>query len=195
MTEALSLSDYFKNKKDTSPTNTGTTLSLKSYFDEQQNIDDEPLPILDKGKNLKVDDIVSTQSYVDTIRDYMIDRKGKQYLNKEAEEVVDDFIGLQQMRYFNTNEMFTFDEVRYVSKADEDAKRMAGKAYQIYEKLGNVFVNDGLGGAVGGVADYVGAVLSSPSTYFGVGVGVLSIRASKLGVKAIRWLRKRQEKL
>ena len=108
--------------------------------------EDEPLPVLDKGKNLKVDDIVNTQSYVDTIRDYMIDRKGKQYLDKDAEEVVDDFIG--HMRYFNTNEMFTIDEVRYVSKADDDAKRMAGKAYQIYDKLGNVFVNDGLGGAV-----------------------------------------------
>ena len=151
---------------------------------------DEPLPILDKGKSLKVDDIVGTQSYVDTIRDYMIDRKGKQYLNKDAEEVVDDFIG--HMRYFNTNEMFTFDEVRYVSKADEDAKRMAGKAYQIYDKLGNVFVNDGLGGAVGGVADYVGAILSSPSTYFGVGVGkFLASGASKLGVKAVKEMAKK----
>ena len=71
----------------------------------------------------------------------MVDRKGKHYLEKDAEEVVDDFIG--HMRYFNTNEMFTIDEVRYVSKSDDDAKRMAGKAYQIYDKLGNVFVNDG----------------------------------------------------
>ena len=81
-----------KNKKDTSPTNTKTTLSLKSYFDEQQNVDDEPLPILDKGKSLKVDDIVGTQSYVDTIRDYMIDRKGKQYLNKDAEEAATFYV-------------------------------------------------------------------------------------------------------
>ena len=48
---------------------------------------------------------------------------------------------------------------------------MAGKAYKVYDMLGNVFVNDGFGGAVGGVADYLGAIASSPSTYFGLGVG------------------------
>ena len=120
----------------------------------------------------------------------MVDRKGKHYLNKDAEEVVDDFIG--HMRYFNTNEMFTIDEVRYVSKSDDDAKRMAGKAYQIYDKLGNVFVNDGLGGAVSGVADYIGAVMSSPSTYLGLGVGkFLASGGSKLGVKAVKEMAKK----
>ena len=46
--------------------------------------------------------------------------------------------------------------------ADDDAKARAGKAYQVYDKLGNVFVNDGLYGAVSGVGDYLGAVASSP---------------------------------
>jgi len=164
-------------------------LSLTELLKKPEQEVAEPLPVLDKGK-LKVDDIVNTQSYVDTIRDYMVDRKGKQYLKKDAEEVVDDFIG--HMRYFNTNEMFTIDEVRYVSKSNDDAKRMAGKAYQIYDKLGNVFVNDGLGGAVGGVADYVGAIVSSPSTYLGLGVGkLLASGGSKLGVKAVKEMAKK----
>jgi hypothetical protein len=145
---------------------------------------EEPLPVLDKGKSLKVDDIVDTTSYVDTIRDYMVDRKGKQFLDMDKEELVDKFVA--HMRYFNTNEFFTIDEVRYVSKANE------GKAYQIYDKLGNVFVNDGLGGAVGGVADYIGAIISSPSTYLGLGVGkVLTAFGGKLSAEGVKMAAKK----
>ena len=100
-------------------------------FDAVEEEEEETIPVVDK--NLKVDDIVNTTSYVDSIRDYMIDRKGKQYLSKDKEEVVDDFIA--HMRYFNTNEAFTIDEARYVSMADEEAKERAGKAYQVYDKL------------------------------------------------------------
>lgn len=143
----------------------------------------ETLPTIDK--NLKVDDIVNTTSYVDSIRDYMIDRKGKQYVSKDKEDVVDDFIA--HMRYFNTNEAFTIDEARYVSMADDDAKARAGKAYQVYDKLGNVFVNDGLYGAVSGVGDYLGAIASSPSTYFGFGIGKgLALAGGKIGSKAVK---------
>ena len=118
------------------------TLSLTELLEKPEQEVVEPLPVLDKGKSLKVNDIVDTTSYVDTIRDYMVDRKGKQFIDMDKEELVDKFVA--HMRYFNTNEMFTIDEVRYVSKANEDAKASAGKAYQIYDKLGNVFVNDGL---------------------------------------------------
>ncbi len=143
------------------------------------------LPTINKDEKLKVNDIVANDAYVDKIRDYMVDRKGKQFLSMEKDELVDKFIG--HMRYFNTNEMFTIDEVRYVATADNDKKAMAGEAYKIYDRLGNVFVNDGLGGAVTGVADYVGAVLTSPSTYLGVGVGkALALGGGKLSVQAVK---------
>jgi len=166
------------------------TVSYKDLIDiEKEEEGEEPvkrpretLPTIDK--NLKVDDIVNTTSYVDSIRDYMIDRKGKQYISKDKEEVVDDFIA--HMRYFNTNEAFTIDEARYVSMADDDAKARAGKAYQVYDKLGNVFVNDGLYGAVSGVGDYLGAIASSPSTYFGFGIGKgIALAGGKIGAKAV----------
>ena len=153
-------------------------------FDKEvEEKEDNTIPVIDK--NLKVDDIVNTTSYVDSIRDYMVDRKGKQYLSKDKEEVVDDFIA--HMRYFNTNEAFTIDEARYVSMADADAKARAGEAYKVYDKLGNVFVNDGLYGAVSGVGDYLGAIASSPSTYFGFGIGKgLALVGGKVGAKAVK---------
>ena len=71
--------------------------------------------------------------------------------------------------------------------ADDEAKERAGKGYQVYDKLGNVFVNDGLYGAVSGVGDYLGAIASSPSTYFGFGIGKgLALAGGKIGAKAVK---------
>ena len=159
--------------------------AIRSFLDDDDEVEekDEPLPTIE-DRSLKVDDIVNTTKYVDKIRDYMVDRKGKQFLSMDKEELVDKFV--THMRYFNTNEAFTLDEMRYVSMADQDTKSRAGEAYKVYDMLGNVFVNDGFGGAVGGVADYLGAIASSPSTYLGVGVGkLLTLGAGKLGAKAV----------
>ena len=156
-----------------------------NWYSENRKKDTEKETIPTIDKNLKVDDIVNTTSYVDSIRDYMIDRKGKQYLSKDKEDVVDDFIA--HMRYFNTNEAFTIDEARYISMADKESKERAGNAYQVYDKLGNVFVNDGLYGAVSGVGDYLGAIASSPSTYFGFGIGKgIALAGGKIGAKAVK---------
>jgi len=145
---------------------------------------DEPLPTI-KDRSLKVDDIVSTTQYVEKVRDYMVDRKGKQFLSMDKDELVDKFV--THMRYFNTNEAFTLDEARYVSMADDETKDRAGEAYKVYDMLGNVFVNDGFGGAVGGVADYLSAIATSPSTYLGLGVGKgLTLVGGKLGAKAVK---------
>ena len=163
------------------------TVSKGNVFDrfdrEEEDKEEKTIPVLDK--NLKVDDIVNTTSYVDSIRDYMIDRKGKQYLSKDKEDVVDDFIA--HMRYFNTNEAFTIDEARYISMADKETKERAGKAYQVYDKLGNVSGHAGLDGAVSGGGDYLGAIASSPSTYFGFGIGKgIALAGGKIGAKAVK---------
>ncbi len=158
--------------------------AIRSFLDDDEVEKDEPLPTI-KDRSLKVDDIVNTTQYVEKIRDYMVDRKGKQFLSMDKDELVDKFV--THMRYFNTNEAFTLDEARYVSMADDDVKGRAGEAYKVYDMLGNVFVNDGFGGAVGGVADYLGAIASSPSTYLGLGVGKgLTLVGGKLGAKAVK---------
>ena len=62
------------------------TLSLTELLEKPEQEVVEPLPVLDKGKSLKVNDIVDTTSYVDTIRDYMVDRKGKQFIDMMPKE-------------------------------------------------------------------------------------------------------------
>ena len=128
----------------------------------------EPLSF-DPEDSLTVTDLQSDYKYSQPIRDYMIERMGQDYRAKTDEEVVDDFV--KHMRYFNANTVSTAGEVRFVSKANDRQKETARKAYQIYDQLGNVFVNDGLMGAVSGVGDYVFAAATDPTNYLGLLTG------------------------
>ena len=128
----------------------------------------EPLSF-DPEETLTVTDIQSDYKYSQPIRDYMIERKGEDYRKKSDEQVVDDFV--KHMRYFNANSVSTAGEVRFVSKANARQKETARKAYQIYDQLGNVFVNDGVMGAVKGVGDYVFAAALDPTNYLGLLTG------------------------
>ena len=134
----------------------------------------------DPEETLSVDDIRQDYKYNQPIRDYMIERMGVDYNDKSDEEVVDDFV--KHMRYFNSNTVMTAGEVRFVTKANKRQKETARKAYQIYDQLGNVFVNDGLMGAVKGVGDYVFAAASDPTNYLGILTGGIG-RAAAGGVQ------------
>ena len=123
---------------------------------------------IDKNATLKKDDLLKYE-YLTPIRSYMIERKGVDYQDKNAEEVVEDFV--QHMRYFNANSVSTTGELRFINKANERTKQTAGKAYQIYEQLGNVFQNDGAMGAVDGIKDYIFAAAKDPTNYLGLVTG------------------------
>ena len=125
---------------------------------------------IDKNATLKKDDLLKYE-YLTPIRSYMIERKGVDYQDKNAEEVVEDFV--QHMRYFNANSVSTTGELRFINKASQRTKDTAGKAYQIYEQLGNVFQNDGAMGAVDGVKDYIFAAAKDPTNYLGLVTGGL----------------------
>ena len=125
---------------------------------------------IDKNATLKKDDLLKYE-YLTPIRSYMIERKGVDYQDKNAEEVVEDFV--QHMRYFNANSVSTTGELRFINKASQKTKDTAGKAYQIYEQLGNVFQNDGAMGAVDGVKDYIFAAAKDPTNYLGLVTGGL----------------------
>ena len=130
------------------------------------------------GDALSKDDL-KQQQYLNAIRDYMIDRKGVDYADLDADTVVDDFV--QHMRYFNANTFSTAAEARFISKADDLKKDNARKAYTIYDNLGNVFQNDGVFGAVDGVKDYVFAAAKDPTNYIGLATGGIG-RAAAAGV-------------
>lgn len=159
---------YLKNKEILAQVRGSAPLS-KPFAEEQ--FDDF---VLDKGAKLKKNDLLSYQ-YYEPIKQYMIERKGVDYQDKPKEQVVEDFV--DHMRFFNANMVSTAGEARFVNKATDAQKAKAKKAYQIYDALGNVFVNDGLSGAVNGVGDYVKAIASDPSTY----VGLLTGGAAKVG--------------
>ena len=146
---------------------------------------------IDKNATLKKDDLKKYE-YLTPIRSYMIDRKGVGYKNKKADEVIEDFV--QHMRYFNANSVSTTGELRFINKANQRTKDRAGKAYQIYEQLGNVFQNDGAMGAVDGVKDYIFAAAKDPTNYVGLitgGVGRLlagsyTIAGKKIVLDAVK---------
>jgi hypothetical protein len=159
---------YLKNKEILAQVRGSAPLS-KPFAEEQ--FDDF---VLDKGAKLKKNDLLSYQ-YYEPIKQYMIERKGVDYQDKPKEQVVEDFV--DHMRFFNANMVSTAGEARFVNKATDAQKAKAKKAYQIYDALGNVFVNDGIGGAFNGVGDYIKAIASDPSTY----VGLLTGGAAKVG--------------
>ena len=131
-----------------------------------------------KGDKLKKDDLYR-RDRLNKIRKYMISKKGADYMDADEETVVEDFV--DSMRRFNTNIVATAGEARFINKADDETKTIAKEAYELYDSLGNVFVNDGVFGAVDGVKDYILAVATDPTNYIGLLTGGFG-KAGALGV-------------
>ena len=115
------------------------------------------------------------------IRKFMIARFGQDYStasDKTNDEMVNDFI--THMRYTEANILTTAQEVRWISKATDDEKMLAQRAYVLNDNLRNVFVNDGYYGAFDGMKDYLFAVASDPSSWVGLLTGGLA-KAGTLG--------------
>jgi hypothetical protein len=141
----------------------------------EEEVFESPIP---EGQKLKKKDLYRYEN-LNTIRDYMSANKGADYMDMDEETLVEDFV--DHMRFFNTNAVSTAGEVRFISKADENTKAMAAEAYNLYDSLGNVFVNDGIYGALDGVKDYVFAAASDPTNYVGALTGGFG-KAAALGV-------------
>ena len=131
-------------------------------------VEEEDDFILDPEATLKKDDLKKGRNLND-IRTYMIGRKGVDYKTMDADQAVDDYV--EHLRFFNANTVSTAGEVRYINKATPEQKEAARRAYELYDRLGNVFVNDGVYGAIDGVKDYVFAAATDPTNYLGVATG------------------------
>ena len=129
---------------------------------------------------LMKDDLYQPENLT-TIRAYMGQKYGQDALDMDDRGLVEGFVN--DMRYFNTNVASTGREARRILNADDDQKAVAGQAYQLYDRLGNVFVNDGVMGAVDGVTDYMGAILTDPTNYLGLITGGIG-KATALGLGA-----------
>ena len=147
--------------------------------------------VFEQEGTLKKADL-KTGNNANTIRAYMIDRFGKDYRydgDISNDDMVEDFFN--HMRSFNTNIVSTSGEVRFVSKADDKMKANANRAFELYDRTGSVFTNDGVFGAIDGVADYMKAAALDPTNYIGLltgglfkGAAVTTAQGAKMSVRA-----------
>ena len=154
------------------------TITLAEIRNRGQEEDEYPF---DDDTKLKKKDL-KTGRNAREIREYMSQRFGVDYRKdqgKSDEDVVEDFV--DHMRYFNSNIVTTAGEVRYIRDADESKRATAARAYDLYDKLGSVFTNDGFMGAVDGMKDYFMATVKDPSTYAGLLTGGIA-KASGVGL-------------
>lgn len=135
-----------------------------NLFDQEPTISE----YVASGDTLSKDDLLNYKN-LQPIKQYMIERKGVQYKDKDDQEIVNDFV--EHMRFFNANTISTAGELRFVQKGDESTKAVARNAYKVYDQLGNVFQNDGFFGAVKGVGQYMEAMLKDPTNYLGLVTG------------------------
>ena len=149
-----------------------------SYAELMTALEEDQGSAIDTGATLKKKDLYK-QDNLDAIRNFMSDYRGVDYAKKDDEVIVEDFV--DQMRWFNTNMVSTAGMIRHVYNADDNQKATADKAFKIYDKLGNVFVNDGFYGAIDGVTDYIFAAAADPSNYVGALTGGIG-KASALGI-------------
>jgi len=134
------------------------------------------------GKRKKAD--LKKGIEAEQIRDYMIERFGEDYRRDgqvDNNRMVEDFFG--HMRSVNSNALYTAGEARYVHGASDGAKNKMANAYNLYDSVGSVFVNDGVWGAVDGVKDYIFAAAKDPTNYLGFLTGGIAKGAS-MGVSA-----------
>tara|TARA_B110000908_G_scaffold68504_1_gene82755 strand:- start:377 stop:3847 length:3471 start_codon:yes stop_codon:yes gene_type:complete len=129
---------------------------------------------------LKKDDLLRPEN-IQVVRNYMGQRYGRDALKGTNDEIVEGFV--DSMRWFNTNVASTITEARRIKNADTEQRDSAGQAYELYDRLGNVFVNDGFMGAVDGVKDYVFAAAADPSNYLGLLTGGAG-KAAAVGASA-----------
>ena len=110
---------------------------------------------VDFGGELSKAQILEDKNQVETIRNYMMARHGSKYDSTRAiaipdTKLVNDFV--QHMRYFTANVASTAGESYWAfNTATEDQKQMAGEAYQLFDKLGNVFTTGTTGEKITGV--------------------------------------------
>ena len=148
---------------------------LSYVLSNEEEVFESPVP---EGQKLKKKDLYRFEN-LNTIREYMISNKGVDYTDADDDTLVEDFV--DHMRRFNSNVLTTVGEARYIHKADNRTKAVAAEAYNLFDSLGNVFVNDGLYGAVDGVKDYVFSTLTDPTNYLGAATGGFG-KAAALGL-------------
>ncbi len=124
--------------------------------------------------------IIGDAKKMESIRNYMMHRKGDYYRDLPDEEVFDDFV--DHMRWMETNEVSTLGEARQVFDLRDEEKYLYSDAYGIYDSLGNAMQAGGLEEVADAAQHYIGAAATAPSTWIG---GMFGRAAAKPVTKGV----------
>lgn len=167
--------DQWEEVEDPSSLNIITPINVAPQGATEQEMAEQNLvPALPEGKEgLDREDIVASPDRMKIIRDYLGVRMGEAFKGDDIsdDEAYDAFIN--RMRGMNSNEVSLGMDIWALSQADQDGRVAMGKAYTMFDQMNSMWTSDGIMGAVDGVWDYGSGVLTSPSTWLGVGVGKL----------------------
>lgn len=142
------------------------------------------LPPLEEGQTgLDAEAIMTNPDRMKIVRDYLTIRNGDSFHQEEIsdEEAYDAFIN--RMRAMGSNEVSLARDVWTLSHATDEEKVAMGKAYAMFEQMDSLWTSDGVFGAIDGVYDYAAGVLTSPSTWAGVGIGKAVVQAGSTATK------------
>lgn len=143
----------------------------------EYNAPDADTPVINSREDkLSKRDLLDADN-MGIIRQYMTDRYGEEMIRRYTtdEQLMERFV--DSMRFYNGNIAGTTGEAVWISRASDEEKQSAAQAYDLFDRLGNLFVVDGVGGALDGIKDYVFAAARDPSNY----IGLLSGGAAKAG--------------
>ena len=145
-----------------------TSPTISNVFEDEmlsRPVDD----IKEEAHGLTRQEIMSNPEKMSAIRNYMVQRKGVQWENRDIEELFDTY--MTRMRNVNANEVSTVGEALYIQRATAEQKAAAAEAYNVYEEIAPFWES---GEGAGALYDYGKAILLSPSTWLGAGIGKAS---------------------
>ena len=174
--DAEPVEQNLENLEEEDPSYTTVDFGEAQPYDEDLDLEATQgsfVPPVDEGKEyLVADDIRNNPERMAIVRDYMVMRSGDQYRTMDDADVYDDYVNA--MRYVNSNELSMLYDANLIFGEDKgDNKMKMAKAYELYGQLGNFYQTDGFFGGADALKDYAVGVLTSPSTYLGLGVGKL----------------------
>lgn len=151
------------------PKGEATELTATMMMAEDSEGIDTPISNTNPNK-LKKTDLLQSDN-MEVIRTYMRERYGQDMLDEynTDERLMERFV--DSMRFFNGNVLGTAGEATWVARASDEQKMAAADAYELFDRLGNLFTTGSLGDRMDGLKDYVFAAARDPSTYAGIFTG------------------------
>ena len=137
---------------------------------EDQELLDREMPVSFKDRTFTPSELVSDPQAIKSIRKYMNKFHGTP-AEVSDEEVVDNY--LARMRKFSAGQsVVTVNELLALKQSEPEDLRVAGEAYDLFDRLEGVFSEDYTWGETfEGLGSYARAVIIDPTNLIGLGIG------------------------